>query len=148
MTAPTENDIEVASGKTAQELLDTTRMDGDDKGNVWCIANLGEVKANVLSTGYPEAAFRFIQGDVAVTLRESVPDVIALLRLDTDWYQSTRTSLEVLFPRLEIGGVCILDDYGHWSGARKAVDEYFQDYSFRPLMHPIDFSGRIFLKTK
>ena len=55
----------------------------------------------------------------------SCPERISLLRLDTDWYESTKLGLEVLYPRLSIGGVCILDDYGHWLGARQAVDEYF-----------------------
>lgn len=148
MTAPSDEDVEEPSGKSAHKLLRDTPINGADEVNVWCIAHLDEVHANVLSTGYPESALRFVKGDVDVTLRETVPEEIALLRLDTDWYQSTRTSLEVLFPKLAIGGVCILDDYGHWGGARKAVDEYFDDYGFRPLMHPIDFSGRIFLKTK
>ena len=146
MTEPSGVDIEATSGKTAKELLDTTAVDDGD--NVWCIASLNDVKANVFGTGYPQSAFHFIQGDVALTLNNTIPDRIALLRLDTDWYESTRISLERLFPRLEIGGVCILDDYGHWMGARKAVDDYFNDYGFRPLMHPIDFSGRIFLKSR
>ena len=53
----------------------------------------------------------------------------------------------MLYPRLVPGGVCILDDYGHWQGARTAVDEYFAAAGHRPLMVPIDFGGRIFVKT-
>lgn len=146
MTAPTEDDVEATTGTTAQALLDTT--DVGDGNNVWCIAGIDDVRANVASTGYAMERVRFVQGDVAVTLTEQVPERIALLRLDTDWYESTRIGLEVLYPRLSPGGVCILDDYGHWQGARKAVDEYFAQHGFRPLMHPIDFSGRIFLKTR
>ncbi len=56
----------------------------------------------------------------------TVPDELALLRLDTDWYESTRHELEHLYPRLNPGGVLIIDDYGHWEGARRAVDEYFE----------------------
>ena len=85
---------------------------------------------------------------MARTLHEQVPERISLLRLDTDWYESTRLGLEILYPRLSIGGVCILDDYGHWLGARKAVDEYFAATGARPFMHPIDFSGRVFIKTR
>ena len=72
--------------------------------------------------------------------------MFSLLRLDTDWYESTRIGLEVMYPRLSVGGVCILDDYGHWQGARKAVDEYFDARGTRPFMHPIDYSGRVFIK--
>ena len=145
MTEPTNNDIEAGTGVTASEMLSTT--DIGDGTNVWCVAGRADVEANVRSTGYPFENFTFVEGDVAVTLLSAVPDQIALLRLDTDWYESTRIGLEVMYPRLAVGGVCILDDYGHWQGARKAVDEYFEALGHRPYMHPIDYSGRVFIKT-
>ena len=144
MTEPTNNDIEAGTGVTASEMLSTT--DIGDGNNVWCVAGRADVEANVRSTGYPFENFTFVEGDVAVTLLSAVPDQIALLRLDTDWYESTRIGLEVMYPRLAVGGVCILDDYGHWQGARKAVDEYFEALGHRPYMHPIDYSGRVFIK--
>jgi len=144
MTAPTERDVEAESGVRAAELLQSTPI--DDGNNVWCVASIEDVRVNVLSTYYPADRFEFVKGDVSQTLLSSVPDQLSLLRLDTDWYESTRISLEVLYPRLSVGGVCILDDYGHWEGARVAVDEFFGDH--RPLMHQIDYSGRIFMKTR
>ena len=145
MTDPTDQDIEAPTGKTASQMLAETSV--GDGNNVWCVAGRADVEANVRSTGYPFDNFQFVEGDVATTLLESVPDRIALLRLDTDWYESTKLGLEVLYPRLSVGGVCILDDYGHWQGARRAVDEYFDALGKRPYMHPIDFSGRVFIKT-
>jgi hypothetical protein len=145
MTPPTSADIEAGSGVTAEEMMATTPVqDGD---NVWCVAGRADVEANVRSTGYPFEQFTFVEGDVSRTLRQTVPEKIALLRLDTDWYESTKTELEVLFPRLSVGGVCIFDDYGHWQGARRAVDEYFEELGYRPYMHPIDYSGRVLIKT-
>ena len=144
MTAPTSADLEAATGVTAADMLATTPV--DDGNNVWCVANRADVEANMRSTGYPFSQLEFIQGDVAQTLHQATPSSIALLRLDTDWYESTRVGLEVLYPKLVVGGVCILDDYGHWKGARKAVDEYFDEHGSRPLMLPIDYSGRLFLK--
>ena len=145
MTQPTSSDIEAGSGVTAREMLATTPVqDGD---NVWCVAGRADVEANVRSTGYPFEQFTFVEGDVAQTLRQNAPEKISLLRLDTDWYESTKVELEVLYPRLSVGGVCILDDYGHWQGARKAVDEYFDRLGLRPYMHPIDYSGRVMIKT-
>lgn len=144
MTPPSSADVEASTGRHANELLSATPKDTGN--NVWCIADVQDVTRNVTTTGYPLDLIKFIEGDMAETLNESTPDTIALLRLDTDWYESTRKSLEVLYPRLAVGGVCILDDYGHWQGARKAVDEYFAALGHRPLMHPIDYSGRIFLK--
>jgi O-methyltransferase len=144
MTDPTDRDVEAGSGALAADMLESTPV--ADGNNVWCVASIEDVQANVQSTGYPAAQFEFVKGDVAQTLLTSVPDQLSLLRLDTDWYESTRLGLEVLYPRLSVGGVCILDDYGHWEGARVAVDEYFG--SRRPLMHQIDYSGRIFIKTR
>jgi len=144
MTQPTREDVEAGTGVTAQEMLESTAV--ADGNNVWCVAGRLDVEKNVFSTGYPQEKFIFVEGDVAQTLSESVPESIALLRLDTDWYASTKRSLEVLYSRLQPGGVCILDDYGHWEGARKAVDEYFANGRKRPFMHPIDYSGRVFIK--
>lgn len=144
MTAPTAADVEAGTGVTAAEMLETTAV--GDGNNVWCVAGRADVEANMRSTGYPMERITFVEGDVAQTLHSSVPDSIALLRLDTDWYESTKVGLEVLYPRLAVGGVCILDDYGHWEGARKAVDEYFALNGPRPFMHPIDYSGRVFIK--
>jgi len=146
MTEPTSADIESGSGVTALDMLSSTQVaDGD---NVWCVAGLPDVQTNVFSTGYPKDRFTFVVGDVAQTLKSSFPESISLLRLDTDWYESTRMELERLYPRLSIGGVCIFDDYGHWQGARKAVDEYFEKLGHRPYMHPIDYSGRVLIKTE
>lgn len=77
--------------------------------------------------------------------RPEVPDSIAVLRLDTDWYESTKKELDALYPRLSSGGVIIVDDYGVWQGARAAVDEYFSAHR-RPLFHYIDDTGRIGVK--
>ena len=145
MTPPTSRDVEASTGTTAAEMLNaTSAVDGN---NVWCIAGRADVESNVRSTGYPFEQFRFVEGDVCLTLQREVPDSIAILRLDTDWYESTKASLETLYPKLAVGGVCILDDYGHWQGARAAVDEYFALRGHRPYMHMIDYSGRVFIKT-
>ena len=144
MTPPTPEDRESVTGSSAADLLSAT--DVGDGNNVWCLADEVDVRANMLSTAYPQDRCHFIKGDVAETLQTSVPTRISLLRLDTDWYASTKAEMDVLYERLAPGGVCILDDYGHWQGARKAVDEFFAANTPRPLMMPIDFSGRIFVK--
>lgn len=146
MTDPTDVDVESVSGASAVAMLEETPV--GDGNNVWCVAGRADVETNVRSTGYPFENFIFVEGDVAQTLQVSAPEQVSVLRLDTDWYESTRVCLEVLYPRLVVGGVCILDDYGHWQGARKAVDDYFEQQGHRPFMHPIDFSGRVFIKTR
>jgi predicted O-methyltransferase YrrM len=90
--------------------------------------------------------FRIVEGDVLETLPAQAPAMLSVLRLDTDWYVSTKHELEQLYPRLLPGGVLIVDDYGYWRGARKATDDYFQTLHARPLLHRIDYTGRICVK--
>jgi O-methyltransferase len=96
----------------------------------WCEASRQElIDAMNATETYDERLCHIVQGDVVQTLlhKENLPEEIALLRLDTDWYASTIVELKVLYPRLAIGGILIVDDYGHWQGSKKAVDEYFAD---------------------
>ena len=95
------------------------------------------------STGYDESLINYVKGPVEATIPQDAPSSIALLRLDTDWYESTRHELRHLFPRLAVGGVLIIDDYGHWEGARRAVDEYIEEHGLRVLLNRIDYTGRI-----
>jgi hypothetical protein len=117
--------------------------------NIWCIASIEDVQENFSSVGYPSHLVHYVKGDVEETLKmpENLPDQVALLRLDTDWYASTKKELDILFPRLVKGGVCLIDDYGHWEGARRAVDEYLMENELFPLMHVTDYTGRVFVKT-
>jgi O-methyltransferase len=113
---------------------------------IWLRAEFDEVKRNLASTGYPSDRVHFIRGRVEDTIPEYAPESIALLRLDTDWYESTRHELTHLYPRLVRGGVLIIDDYGHWQGARQATDEYFSALGSPVLLHRIDYTGRIAVK--
>ncbi|MCX7018839.1 MAG: class I SAM-dependent methyltransferase [Candidatus Sumerlaeota bacterium] len=115
----------------------------------WCLSPMEETQANVCSTGYPRDRIYFIKGKVEDTLSdgEHAPAMIALLRLDTDWYESTRHELVHLFPRLQPGGVMIIDDYGCWQGCKQAVDEYIEENNIRMYLARIDESCRIGIKT-
>ncbi len=109
------------------------------------LVNLETVRRTVLSTRYPTHRVHFVRGPVQETIPAQAPEQIALLRLDTDWYESTRHELEHLYPRLVEGGVLIIDDYGHWDGCRRAVDEFFASAP-KPLLHRIDYTARIAIK--
>ena len=144
MVPPTEADRNFENQK-ADALLAATPNREEDL--IWCLAPLDEVKNNLSKIGYPSENYLFIQGPVEDTLPVVVPDSIALLRLDTDWYESTRHELEHLYPRLVSNGVLIIDDYGHWMGCRQAVDEYFATPGRPILLHRIDYTGRIGIKV-
>lgn len=119
----------------------------DPKGTgVWCEAGQEEVRKNIVSTGYPPDKIHLIQGKVEDTIPNTMPGPLAILRLDTDWYESTKHELLHLYPFLQEHGVLIVDDYGHWQGARKAVDEFVAAHD-RPLfLHRIDYTGRLWIK--
>jgi O-methyltransferase len=104
------------------------------------------VRAMLLESGYPPERIHVVRGRVEDTIPAQAPEQLAIVRLDTDWYESTRHELEQLYPRLAPGGVLIVDDYGHWEGARRAVDEYFAAYPPRPLLHRVDYSCRVAVK--
>ena len=104
------------------------------------------VREYVLATGYPAERVHLVRGPVEETLPEQAPERLALLRLDTDWYRSTLHELEHLYPRLSPGGVLIVDDVGHWDGARKAVEEYFSTRAEPILLSRTDYTGRVGVK--
>jgi len=137
MTAPSEHDKPFQGTPDAAEAEYRRSLE-------WADASLQDVQANMANTGYPTELVRYVRGDIAQTLPAEMPDSVALLRLDTDWYASTRHELEHLWPRLSPGGVLIIDDYGHWEGARKAVDEFFADTPV--LLARLDYTGRMVVK--
>ena len=144
MTSPGSEDVQEMSGRAASEILGEHEKTLDDP--FWGVAPRAIVEANLHRTGYPNDHVHFIEGDVRTTIPSESPEQIALLRLDTDWYASTLHELEHLYPRLARGGVLIVDDYGYWRGARKATDEYLGSLPVRPMLHRIDYTGRICVK--
>lgn len=104
---------------------------------------LDEVRMLLESTGYPPERLHFVAGMVEETIPGETPDQIALLRLDTDWYESTAHELSHLYPRLVEGAILIIDDYGQFTGARDAVDEYLDALPAPPFLHRIDWTGRL-----
>jgi O-methyltransferase len=121
-------------GMTAPERIDVSHLGRSallsyqwkiDNGGKWAKATLTEVMGNLATFGISDGVVPVI-GDVSTTLLDfELPFRIALLRLDTDFYRSTLIELQMLYPRLARGGILIIDDYGHWLGARQAVNEYF-----------------------
>lgn len=135
---------ECADGEEAINRFKSTLL--PDGSSDWCRASLEDVTQNMLATGYPIEKIHFIRGVVEKTIPKTIPEQIALLRLDTDWYESTLHELEFLFPRLQKHGILILDDYGHWKGARKAVDEYFSKNKVAHFLSRVDYSCRLVVK--
>ena len=141
MPPPTERDRRRADDRPAAELLAANTREK----KVWAVATLDDVRDGFAQVPYPPERVHFVKGRVEETIPDAAPERIAILRLDTDWYESTRHELEHLYPRLVPGGVLLLDDYGYWEGAREAVDEWLAATGERLLLTRMA-SGRIAVK--
>ena len=153
MTKPTREDVDfkgkaVGSGSWVNTLAKVTvkRLAKVTKLEVSSGVSRDEVFALLASTGYAPERIHLVAGPVEDTLPAHAPETIALLRLDTDFYVSTRHELEHLYPRIPVGGVLIIDDYGHMKGARKAVDEYLKGH--RILLQRVDYTCRLAIKQQ
>lgn len=142
MPEPGEQDVSF----TGDDARVTWRKLARGDVNLWCYASRDEVRQNLDRTGYAPDRIHLVPGRVEDTVPGHAPPVIALLRLDTDWYRSVRHELRHLYPRLSRGGVLLIDDYGHWQGARAATDEYLKEHGIRLFLSRIDYTGRIGVK--
>ena len=143
LTEPTEVDRDTR-GNSAASLLKKAKS---PKSWNRAICALDDVKQNLLGTSYPQDLVEFVEGKVEDTVPARAPEQVSLLRLDTDWYESTYHELVHLYPRLSTGGVLIIDDYGHWEGARRAVDQFIEEKQLKVLLSRIDYTGRICVKV-
>jgi len=144
MTKPSPRDRTQFEQRTPEESYASSRKEGEVVH--WSYASIEEVQRNLSMTGYDHSKLHFVKGPVEQTIPGTIPDQIALLRLDTDFYESSKHEMLHLFPRLVSGGVLILDDFGHWEGQRLAVEEYIQQHNLKLLLNRIDYSGRIAVK--
>ena len=145
MANPSIYDENILNEKATVELKNKTKK--ENSKDIWAYSSINYVKDNINKTNISLDRIKYVKGLVEETLSKDKPKKISLLRLDTDFYESTKIELEELYPLLEIGGVIIIDDYGHWKGCKKAVDEYFENKK-NIFFQQIDYSGLIGVKTK
>lgn len=135
MSKPSEKDRNFL-GAQANDTFKQTQLSDDSSD--WCRCQIDDVKSNLRQLDLEPEKMKFVKGKVEDTLLTDCPkDPIALLRLDTDWYESTKAEMDFLFPLLSSGGVLIIDDYGTWQGAREAVDEYMRRNKVKMLLQRI-----------
>lgn len=143
MTRPGARDVNF-TGERAEELY--RKRNGRGEGSDWCRADEDTVARVLAACGYDESKIHLVKGRVEETIPSEAPERIAILRLDTDWYESTLHELEHLFPRLARGGILIIDDYGHWRGAREAADEFFARQKPGLYLQRVDYTVRCGVK--
>lgn len=147
MSEPSENDYLIKSNKSATQILERQIDKKFEGNNTWCYSTIEEVKNNYKEENGNPNNLHLIKGPVEKTLliQKNLPSKISILRLDTDFYESTKIELDILYPLLSDNGVLIIDDYGCWAGSKKAVDEYFKHKIDLP-MHYIDGECRMIFK--
>lgn len=140
MTEPTDKDVRY-DGAPAADLLETS---GKNTA-VWAVASLEDVQDRFAKGRYPQDKIHFIKGPVEETIPDQLPDQISILRLDTDWYESTDHEFKHAYDRLVSGGVLMIDDYGWWQGSRTATDEFLERTGEKLLLLRMA-SGRVAIK--
>jgi hypothetical protein len=135
MSKPTDKDVSLSEDKQASKIWQKKKRESH---NEWVYSSLSDVKRNMKQTEYPKQNLDFVEGKVENTIPQSIPQKISILRLDTDFYESTRHELEHLYPRLVKGGVLIIDDYNSWKGARMATEEYIKENNIKILLSKMD----------
>lgn len=145
MTEPGEKDVHRSTGEDALNKYIKTKT---SNGSEWCYSDIEEVRNNFAQANLTSRGLHFVKGDVAKTLEEqgNLPTSISVLRLDTDWYESTLAELNALYPIVSVGGVVLLDDYGTWEGQKVAVDEYWKSLEFKPMLSVTDHGRRSAIK--
>jgi hypothetical protein len=146
------------SNKDAKEAVDiynkinqgkyTRNYDKWHQENKWAYAPIDIVKENINLSLYDESKIQYVIGDVCSTLNTTVPLEISILRLDTDWYNSTKKELDVLFPLVTKNGYIIIDDYYAWKGSRTATDEFLQINKEKITVIDTKTTGGIFVFRK
>ena len=147
MTKPDEKDVDWDGLNLQKKWEEDSVQTKSNRPLMWGYGgSIEEVRKNVYSSNYPKDNFIFVKGPVENTIPETVPEKIALLRLDTDWYASTYHELVHLYPILSVGGILIIDDYGWCRGSRQATDKYIKENKLNLFLSRIDESVRLAIK--
>ena len=144
MPEPTNNDKDFKNINASDYFNNKNKLENFTSFNSQI--NLDQVQKNFIeATGDSKNLF-LVKGKTQDTLsvKTNIPDKIAILRLNTCFYESTKLELEILYDKLQKGGYLIIDDYGYWKGAKLAVDEFFKNQKIN--LHFVDHTCRFLIK--
>lgn len=110
------------------------------------VGDIERVKRALARVGADMSRVRIVPGWFQDTFPSVSASQIALLNIDADWYASVKLCLETFYDRVATGGFVSLDDYGHWPGCRKAVDEFFQARELPYKLQQVDYTAHWFRK--
>lgn len=116
------------------------------------IGGPGTLEENIIlleqTIGYDPQYIHYHEGWFQDTLPNDAGEIsdIAILRLDGDWYESTKICLDFLYDKVVSGGFVIVDDYGHYEGCKKAIDEFIQKNNLKVFLNHIDYTCIYWIK--
>ena len=144
MSEPGKYDVKTSTKSPAQNKYQLLKK---EEYTNWAYASIEEVQESFKKLRL-DSNIIFIKGKVEDTLTQAnqLPSAISFLRLDTDWYESTKKELETLYEKLIPGGILVIDDYANWNGVKKAVDEFFEELAPPIFFTLIDEGARIGVK--
>jgi O-methyltransferase len=133
-----------------QGMPATEETDGEE-AKAWvgkCSASEEEVVEILRATGAIPGEYIVRQGWYQETFQQGLPDKIALLHCDADWYRSVTLVLDTFYPILSEGGCVILDDFAYWEGSRLAFYDFCEKQRIRPLIERVGNSQAYWIKGK
>lgn len=110
--------------------------------------SLPQVKKNFEKYGLLDERVEFVKGWFKDSLPQAPISSISILRLDADLYESTMDALYYLYPKLTVGGYCIIDDWGAIPACKKAVEDFRRVHGIHDKIYDIDWTGVYWKKSK
>lgn len=133
-----------------QGLPPATEIDGED-AREWtgkCYGTENEVVELMKNVGTPPHQYTLMKGWFNETFQQHLPEKVAFLHCDADWYDSVLLVLETFYPRMDDGAIVVLDDFGAWEGCREAFYDFCQKHNVKPLLERVSEAQAFWIKGK
>jgi O-methyltransferase len=133
-----------------QGMPPVTERDGEGAKSAVgkCVAAEADVVEALSVFGLPDSQYTIREGWFKDTFKETLPQKVALLHCDADWYDSVILVLETFYSRIPAGGCIILDDFGCWEGSREAFYDFCFKYELKPLIERLEGDQAYWIKGK
>jgi len=132
-----------------QGMPPTSAKDGEDAAN-WigkCVAEISDVKEILGYISAPLEQCHIKPGWFQETFQQPLPEQVALLHCDADWYESVILVLNTFYDRIPKGGCIVLDDFGYWEGCREAFYDFCKQRNEKPLLERVGSTQAYWIKT-
>ena len=131
-------------------MPETTELDGEEARKYvgTCLASKEDAIEILRATGARGDEFVIMEGLYEDTFKKKLPEQVALLHCDADWYDSVSIVLETFYSLIPVGGCVILDDFGFWEGCRRAFYDFCQKHGEKPLLERVGSTQAFWIKGK